>query len=76
MIGRDQSRFTKFLGTVSKILDIPVPGIYRAKTIRGIKKEAMAPPAMLVGPDVLTGRKGKELRFQLGKAMTYFAPER
>jgi hypothetical protein len=27
---------------------------------------------MILGPEVLTGRKGKELRFQLGKAMSYF----
>ena len=40
--------------------------------MRGIRKEALYPPAMVIGPDVLTGRKGKELRFQLGKAMAYF----
>ena len=69
---REQSRFTKFLGTVSKILDVPVPGVYRSSSMRGIRKEALYPPAMVIGPDVLTGRKGKELRFQLGKAMAYF----
>ena len=71
---RQRSRFTGFLGTVSKILRVPIPPVYRSASTRGIRKVALRPPAMIVGPEVLTGRKGKELRFLIGKAMTYFLP--
>ncbi|MFT7620925.1 MAG: tetratricopeptide (TPR) repeat protein [Myxococcota bacterium] len=72
---RQKSRFTNFLGTVSKILQVPIPAVYRSQSVRGIAKEALWPPVMVVGPEVLTGRKGKELRFLLGKAMAYFLPQ-
>ncbi len=71
---RQQTRFTSFLGTVGKVLDVPIPAVYRSKTLRGVRKEAMWPPALVAGAEVITGRKGKELRFQLGKAMAYFTP--
>lgn len=71
---RQKSRFTGFLGTVSKILKVPIPAVYRAPNVRGLRKEPLYPPAMLVGPEVLTGRKGKELRFMIGKTMAYFLP--
>ncbi|MFT5434910.1 MAG: hypothetical protein ACI9OJ_005626, partial [Myxococcota bacterium] len=69
-----KSRFTSFLSTVSKILRVPIPAVYRSAQVRGIHKEPLFPPVMVVGPEVLTGRKGKELRFAIGKAMAFFLP--
>ena len=71
---KQKSRFSSFLTTVSKVLGVPVPTVYRDPNGRGLRKEALDAPTLVVGPDVLTGRKGKELRFVLGKAMSYFLP--
>ncbi len=71
---KQKSRFTSFLTTVSKILQVTIPGVYRQAGARGVRKEATFPASMIVGPEMLTGRKGKELRFMIGKSMAYFLP--
>jgi tetratricopeptide (TPR) repeat protein len=71
---KQKSRFSSFLTTVSKVLGVPLPPVYRDINERGLRKVALGPLSLVAGPDVLTGRKGKELRFSLGKAMAYFLP--
>jgi hypothetical protein len=61
-------------GFASKILGIPLPRIFVARGGTGISKLPFNPPALAVGEDVLTAWRGKELRFDLGRALVSCGP--
>lgn len=71
---RDGGRFVDLLRTVSKILDVPLPTVYRKALVPTLCKLPMSPPVLLVNPDLEVLHKGKALRFLLGKALTFFLP--
>lgn len=66
--------FQTMAGFASKILGIPLPRIFVARGGTGISKLPFNPPALAVGEDVLTAWRGKELRFDLGRALVACAP--
>ena len=70
-----KSRFVGFLATVAKILRVPIPIVYRSTRVRGIVKRPVGSAVMVAGPELLGSRKGKELRFLLGKGMAFFLPQ-
>lgn len=70
----EDTRFVRMLGTVSKVLAIPIPTLFRSSTIMGVSKGPLYPPVLVAGADVLEHLRGKKLRFELGKVMAYFLP--
>lgn len=71
---KDTGRFQDFLRTASKILDVPLPGVYRKGGAPLVSKVPLFPPVLVISPDFEFERKGKELRFLIGKALAFFLP--
>ena len=71
---KDTGRFQDFLRTASKILDVPLPGVYRKAGAPLVSKVPLFPPVLVISPDFEFERKGKELRFLIGKALAFFLP--
>ncbi len=66
--------FASMAQAASRVFDVRLPRIYHAPGRSGLAKVALHPPALVVGDDVLTAWRGKELRFALGRAVVAFAP--
>jgi tetratricopeptide (TPR) repeat protein len=64
----------RLIEIVSKVLGIPEPAAYFRELAAWVGKEACFPPALVVGPSALDGKRGKELRFELGKVLALFIP--
>ncbi len=71
---KEAGRFQDFLRTASKILDVPLPGVYRKAGAPLVSKVPLFPPVLVISPDFEFERKGKELRFLIGKALAFFLP--
>jgi tetratricopeptide (TPR) repeat protein len=66
--------FQNMSQAASRVLGIPLPVVYHARGRAGFAKVAFNPPALVVGDDVLTAWRGRELRFSLGRSLVAFAP--
>ena len=66
--------FAGMAQAASRVFGVRLPRVYHAKGRAGFAKAAFNPPALVVGDDVLTAWRGKELRFALGRAAVAFAP--
>jgi tetratricopeptide (TPR) repeat protein len=71
---KSKELFQSIYHAVEKIYNIQAPKVYLAKNSTGVLKIPVNPPVLAIGPDVLKEKKGKELRFILGKMMYYFLP--
>lgn len=72
---RVRTSFSSFAGTIPRILGVARPEFYLTANARGIRRIHCTKPAMMLGPDVHDGLKGKRLRFTLGKALAYLHPQ-
>jgi hypothetical protein len=66
--------FAKLTATVAKVLGITKPATHLRETSGWLLKEACFPPVMVMSPDLLQHRSGKDLRFELAHTMALFLP--
>ena len=72
---RVRTSFSSFAGTIPRILGVTRPEFYLSAGAKGIRRVHIGQPALVLGPDVHDGLKGKRLRFTLGKALAYLHPQ-
>ena len=66
--------FVNIYKAASKALG-PLPHkVYRDDNPTGMKVEYLAPPALIVGSDMMSGHDEYELAFQIGRQLTYLHP--
>lgn len=66
--------FVNIYKAASKALG-PIPHkVYRDDNPTGIRVEYLAPPALIVGSDMMTGHDEYELAFQIGRQLTFLHP--
>jgi len=66
--------FVNIYKAASKALG-PLPHkVYRDDNPTGMKVEYLAPPALIVGADMMSGHDEYELAFQIGRQLTYLHP--
>ncbi len=70
----DGSLVATTIGTVAKTLGYSVPEVYSGEQPTGIQFIKTAPPALVVGTDMKTGRSDKEIAFFAAKQLTYCHP--
>lgn len=66
--------FANVYKAVSKALGALPHKVYRDEGTVGMKVEFLTPPALIVGPDMFTGRDEREIAFLVGRQITYLHP--
>jgi hypothetical protein len=66
--------FINVYKAVVKALGPMAHKLYREDSPVGLKLEFLAPPALIVGSDMLTGHEEREVAFLLGRQLTYLHP--
>ncbi|MGM0574216.1 MAG: tetratricopeptide repeat protein [Myxococcota bacterium] len=72
----EQTLVASTMKTVSRLLGIPMPEVYKDERRMGFEILPTMPPTLAMGSDMLSGQTEKELAFRLAKRLTYFHPWR
>ncbi len=66
--------FQKMADAVAHVFDIDLPDFWHAPGTKGLKKAPFPGKAIIVGDDLVTTRRGKDLRYSLARAIISFIP--
>lgn len=66
--------FQNMADAVGRVFDMDLPIFWHAKGTRGLAKAPFAGRAVIVGDDLVSTRRGKDLRFALARAVVSFMP--
>ncbi len=65
----------KLMEIMGQVLGIQTPTVYlKESTAWWVTKEGSQPPVLVLGREALDGKRGKEARFEIGRAMSLFIP--
>ncbi|MFH1531897.1 MAG: protein kinase [Pseudomonadota bacterium] len=59
---------------VAQVFGVQAAEVYLGETITGLSKESTMPPCLVAGKDMLEGRRGKEIRYAVGRNLSLFLP--
>ena len=62
------------LGAVARVFGVQAADVYLNETLTGLRKESTLPPCLVAGKDMLEGRRGKEIRYAVGRNLSLFLP--
>lgn len=66
--------FQNMADAVGRVFDMELPVFWHARGSRGLAKAPFAGRAVVVGDDLVSTRRGKDLRFALARAVVSFMP--
>lgn len=62
------------LDAVARVFGVQAADVYLNDTLTGLRKESTMPPCLVAGKDMLEGRRGKEIRYAVGRNLSLFLP--
>ncbi len=62
------------LDAVARVFGVQAADVYLNDTLTGLRKESTMPPCLVAGRDMLEGRRGKEIRYAVGRNLSLFLP--
>ena len=76
MVDPEQGRtLLAILEVVSRVFGVDNPDAYHDAAVTGLRKESTMPPCLIAGKDMLEGRRGKEIRYEVGQSLSLFLPQ-
>jgi len=62
------------LEAAARVFGVQAADVYLNDTATGLRKESTMPPCLVAGKDMLEGRRGKEIRYAVGRNLSLFLP--
>ncbi len=62
------------IDAVARVFGVQAADVFLNDTFTGLRKESTMPPCLVAGRDMLEGRRGKEIRYAVGRNLSLFLP--